>query len=342
MPERLPIDEFLTLTDDIPLVDVRSPKEFEQGHIPGAVNIPLFNDEERAAVGIRYKQGGNENAVQLGLEIAGPKLADLAKHGKKLAKQKRILVYCWRGGSRSASIAWLFEMAGLGVKVLEGGYKAYRKFIREEFSQQVKIIMLGGYTGSGKTDVLKELEKQGEQFLDIEGIAHHKGSAFGSLGQKDQPTNEQFENNLAYRWRMFDVNRFIWLEDESRVLGSCSINDSLFKKMRKSILIKIVLPKSERKKRLVKEYGGFDKELLFHSIQKIKQRMGGLAVKQAIEALEEDDLSTVADLTLTYYDKSYGHQGTDKVPSRVFEFEFEKDEPKKIAAMLKAFTDQLS
>lgn len=341
MPERLLIEDFLPLTDSWPVVDVRSPGEFAQGHIPGAVNIPLFNDEERAEVGIRYKQGGNENAVMLGLEIVGPKLAELAKQAKKEARKKRLLVYCWRGGTRSASMAWLFETAGLQVNVLEGGYKAYRRFIREQFSKPASLVVLGGFTGSGKTDILKNLAKDGEQFLDIEGIAHHKGSAFGRLGQPEQPTNEQFENDLAARWRTFNFARIIWVEDESRVLGNCSINDPLFRKMRSSILIKLIIPKSERAKRLVKEYGMYDKELLIQSIEKISQRMGGLAVKQAREALDAGDLFTVADLTLTYYDKAYNHQTADKVPIKIIEMQIEKDVPEKTAARLKILANEL-
>ena len=163
MPERIHIDDFLPLIEQLPLVDVRSPKEFAQGHIPNAINIPLFNDMEREAVGIRYKEGGNENAVLLGLEIVGPKLVEFVKLAKGKARKKKLLVYCWRGGARSASMAWLFETAGLEVKVLEGGYKAYRRFIREQFAKPAKLVVLGGYTGSGKTDVLKELENLGEQ-----------------------------------------------------------------------------------------------------------------------------------------------------------------------------------
>lgn len=337
MPVKLPVEEFLPLTDTLPLVDVRSPAEFAQGHIPGAVNIPLFDNEERAAVGIRYKQGGNENAVMLGLEIVGPKMADLVRQAKKVARNKKIMVHCWRGGMRSASMAWLFETAGLEATLLEGGYKAYRRFIRQQFSKEAKIIVLGGYTGSGKTDVLKALEKQGEQFLDIEGIANHKGSAFGHLGQEPQPSNEQFENNLADAWRKFDFERTIWVEDESRMLGRCGIPDPLFRKMRNSILLKIIIPKTEREKRLVKEYGKLAQEGLLQSLAKIEQRLGGLATKEAREALAAGDVKKVAEITLFYYDKSYLHGNESRSPEYIIEIEVEKDEPVKTAEMLKEY-----
>jgi tRNA 2-selenouridine synthase len=337
LPVKLPIEKFLPLTDEWPLVDVRSPAEYAQGHIPGAINIPLFDNEERAAVGIRYKQGGNENAVMLGLEIVGPKLADMARQARRTARNKRLLVHCWRGGMRSASMAWLFETAGLKVTILEGGYKAYRRYIREQFSKEAKMIVLGGYTGSGKTDILKQLEKQGEQFLDIEGIANHKGSAFGHLGQEPQPTNEQFENNLADAWRKFDFQKTIWVEDESRVLGRCSIPDPLFRQMRNSRLLKIIIPRPEREKRLVREYGELAQEGLFQSLEKIQQRLGGLATNEARQALATGDMKKVAEITLFYYDKSYRHGNKSRDPERIIELEVAKDNPEKTARMLEEY-----
>ena len=327
MPEKLSIEEFLPLTDTLPLVDVRSPAEYVQAHIPGAVNIPLFDNEERKQVGIRYKQGGKENAVMLGLEYVGPKMADFAKQARKLAINKQILVHCWRGGMRSASMAWLFETAGLRATTLEGGYKAYRGYIRAQFSKPVKMYVLGGYTGSGKTSILKELEKRGEQFLDIEGIAHHKGSVFGPLGQKEQPSNEQFENNLADVWRKFDFSKPVWVEDESRHLGRCGVPDTLFRQMRNATVIKAIVPKAERIKRLVDEYGSFEKELLAEQIEKIRTRLGGQFANEAIKALDHGDLAYVADLTLRYYDKAYEHGISKRDPETIITLDLEKDDP---------------
>ena len=327
MAQKLSIEDFLPLTDRLPLVDVRSPGEFAQGHIPGAVNISLFDNDERAKIGIRYKQGGKENAVQLGLEIVGPKLADFVKQARKIAPKKEILVHCWRGGMRSGSMAWLFETAGMKAYTLEGGYKAYRRHIRAAFSNPVKLFVLGGYTGSGKTDILKAIEKAGEQFLDIEEIAHHKGSVFGPLGQEPQPTNEQFENNLADAWRKFDFDRPLWVEDESRHLGFCGIPDPLFQQMRLAPLVKIMVPKTEREKRLVREYGDFEHNALLEQLVKIRERLGGQHLNEAIQALEDNNLQLVADITLRYYDKAYAHGASKRPQENVYEIILEKDDP---------------
>ncbi len=341
MAKYLPIDEFLALSGTLPVVDVRSPAEFAQGHIPGTVNIPLFDNDERKQVGIRYKLGGKENAVLLGLEIVGPKLAQFAKEARKHSKNKKIMVHCWRGGMRSASMAWLFETAGIETYILEGGYKAYRRYIRQQFSKPAKLIILGGYTGSGKTDILKQLERHGEQFLDIEALAHHKGSVFGPLGQQEQPTNEQFENNLAKKWNNLDFSKHVWIEDESRQLGKVGIPDPLFSQIRSAKVVKITIPKNERVKRLVKEYGDFDKNLLLKQLLKIKERLGGQRLKEAVSALENNDMSTVASLTLQYYDKAYEHGIGKRDPNTVFELNLAEDNPGKNAETILEFVEQI-
>lgn len=341
MSQRITIEEFLPLTDKLPLIDVRAPKEFAHGHIPGAINMPLFNDMERVQVGIRYKQGGKENAVLLGLKIVGPKLADFVKTARKLAPKKEILIHCWRGGMRSESMAWLLETSGTKTYTLEGGYKAYRHYIRESFSRPLNMIVLGGYTGSGKTDILKELERKGQQFLDIEQIANHKGSVFGTLGQEPQPTNEQFENNLADAWRKFDFKKPLWVEDESRNLGFCGIPEPLFFQMRDAVLIKITVPQKVRGKRLVREYGSFDKGSLAEQLIKIRERMGGQNLKTAIQALESGGLEKVAALSLQYYDKAYNHAARDRNPEKIFEIEINEDNPAATAKNVLKFVENL-
>ncbi|MEY2794218.1 MAG: hypothetical protein RJA76_2210, partial [Bacteroidota bacterium] len=180
----------------VPILDVRSPGEFKRAHIPNALSLPLFTDEEREKVGICYKHQGKEKAVELGLEFVGPKLVNFVKYAKKVAFEGEILVHCWRGGMRSASMAWLLETAGLKVFLLEGGYKSYRNFVLKIQSEPLPLRVLGGKTGSGKTELLREMKNAGFQVIDLEDLAKHRGSAFGHFGLEEQPSSEHFENLL--------------------------------------------------------------------------------------------------------------------------------------------------
>ncbi|HLG04366.1 MAG TPA: tRNA 2-selenouridine(34) synthase MnmH, partial [Bacteroidia bacterium] len=212
MPKSLPIDIFLAKKGVLPVIDVRSPGEFAHGHIPGAINLPLFSDEERAKVGTVYKKDGREQAILLGFELVGPKMADFSRKGMELAVAKRILVHCWRGGMRSGVVAWVFETVGLEVFTLQKGYKAYRNFVLKEFEKPLNLRIVGGETGTGKTEILHALRKKGEQVIDLEAIAAHRGSAFGALGQPAQPTSEQFENDLHHAISELDPAKIIWIE----------------------------------------------------------------------------------------------------------------------------------
>ena len=207
MYEKLDIKDFLNKNREITVVDVRSPIEYNQGHIPGSINLPLFSDEERKQVGTVYKKSGFNSSLLLGLKITGPKLDSFVKKAKEIALNKELLIHCWRGGKRSESMAWLFDLSGIKTSVLIDGYKAYRTYLRKEFEKPANIIVLGGMTGSGKTDILIEIIKQKHQVLNLEGLANHKGSAFGSIGQEDQPTTEQFENNIYEQWLDLDFSK---------------------------------------------------------------------------------------------------------------------------------------
>jgi len=334
---KLEAEEFLKLVNTYPVVDVRSPKEFTQGHIPGAKSLPLFENEERAEVGTLYKQSGRYASILHGLDIVGPKMSSFLKKGVAWAREGHILVHCWRGGMRSESMAWLFERGGLQADILIGGYKAYRRYIRQAWSNEQPLVILGGMTGSGKTEILHELKKSGEQMLDLEGTAHHKGSAFGAIGQEPQPTNEQFENNLAWLWQHMDTNEPVWLEDESRAIGGVSIPGPLYARMQKGPVIDVHIPRQERIKRLVREYAGFDKEQLELAIHRISKRLGGQNEKAAVQALNENDFETVADITLWYYDKAYHNDLQKRENQKVFTLNLSADEPAANAVEVQRF-----
>lgn len=305
MIERIEAGEFLHRTNNLPVLDVRSPKEFMQGHIPGAENLPLFNDEERAVVGTIYKNSGREAAILKGLEFAGPKLAEFVKKLIRIASKKETLLHCWRGGMRSEQMAILFDLAGFKTGVLIGGYKSYRKFIRNDLSRKSQIIILGGLTGSGKTETLHALQDRGEQILDLEELAHHKGSVFGAIGQESQPTNEQFENNLYSQWVKFDFSKIIWIENESRMIGNITIPEPLFEQMTKAEIFVIEVTREKRILRLIEEYSQFEKEELKTGIMKIAEKLGGTRTKQVLIAVDNNDFNTAADIALDYYDKTY-------------------------------------
>jgi tRNA 2-selenouridine synthase len=319
--------QFLENSLTTTVVDVRSPAEFKQGHIPGSVSLPLFNDDERKRVGILYKNSGKDASVLHGLEIAGPKLAGFVKEIQKHIHGKEILIHCWRGGMRSSGMAWLFETAGFHVQVLQGGYKSYRAYIRQKLGEPETLIVLGGYTGSGKSEILEIIRQKGEQVIDLEKIAHHKGSAFGDLGQEKQPTNEQFENNLYSELQKLDLKSVIWVEDESRGIGTVSIPEPFFKIMKQSRLIFIDVEKSLRTERLVNEYAGFNIYPLENAILRITQRLGGLNTKLAIEALYKKDFKTAASILLEYYDKAYLKSCSDRNPSNVYKLSLNANKP---------------
>lgn len=337
MAIKISIKDFTQKAKTTPVIDVRSPKEFETGHIPGAYNIPIFSNEERAIVGTAYKKEGREPAIFKGLEIVGSKLRSFAEQARAIAQNNELLVYCWRGGMRSASMAWLFETIGIQCYILDGGYKSFRRYGKTLLTQAEKLIVLGGLTGSGKTDILIKIKEQGEQIIDLEQLAHHKGSAFGSLGQEIQPTNEQFENSLICEWLKLDLSKPIWIEDESHSIGSNWIPLELFEKIRKAPVIKIELDKQKRIDRLVKEYAVFDPKYLENCILKIGQRLGGQNVKKAIELLKNGNLEQVADVTLAYYDKSYNFGLDKREKNTVYPVNLKTDNPKKNAEILIEF-----
>lgn len=309
--------EWLKLRETLPIIDVRSPGEYAKGHIPDAINLPLFDDEERRRVGIIYKNSGREAATFEGLGFAKIKLQEYVKQARRIAPARKAILHCWRGGMRSESMAWLLSLAGFDIFLLIGGYKAYRKYIRESWNKPFSLIVISGKTGSGKTEILHVIKQKGFQVLDLEQSAHHKGSAFGAIGENPQPTNEQFENNLANQWLDFDDQKPVFTEDESRFIGALNIPEPLYLKMQSAFTLNIELPRSLRIERLINDYASFPKEVLIQSILKIERRLGGQHAKTAIEAIENNDFETAIDIVLQYYDKTYAYdlqrKGADNI-----------------------------
>lgn len=301
---KIAIHEYLNRRKKTPLIDVRSPAEFSAGHIPGACNMPLFSNAERKRVGITFKQKGERAAVKLGLKIVGPKMREMVDFAETLGSDN-LCVHCWRGGMRSSSVAWLLETAGFEVSVIRGGYKAYRRSLIEYFNNPLPLLLLGGKTGSGKTDILHALAAQGEQVIDLEGLANHRGSAFGSFGLPPQPTTEQFQNELYIEFLKHDQARTIWVEDESSSVGKVGLPEGLWRQMSRSPIVMLDIPLEVRIGRLVEEYGNFPKRQLEAAIKKISKKLGGQNMKRACEALQKDRLEEVAEILLAYYDKSY-------------------------------------
>lgn len=345
------IEEFLKLTEAFPVIDVRSPAEFEQGHIPNAHNIPLFNNDERAKVGTAYKQIGRDKAIEVGYKIVTPKLNAFIDSAKKILaaqpqtsnfKPQTLLVHCWRGGMRSEGFANFLNENGYKTHTLTKGYKAYRNFVLSRFigiESHAEIVIIGGTTGSGKTEILKNISVKGEQVIDLESLANHKGSAFGSLGENPQPTQEQFENNLSRALLHSDFSKRIWLEDESRSIGTCQIPNAIWEKMKQAPILRINFSKHLRLKRLLNDYGKFSNEELAICILKIRKRLGPQHVKRALEELEKGNLSNVANITLTYYDNAYNHDHEKRNMKDVFFIESETADAKVNAEKIISFAN---
>jgi len=305
MIRELSVDEFLLQSAANLTLDVRSEGEYNHAHIPHATNLPLFNDAERADVGTLYKQQGRNDAIQKGLEIIGPKMASFTQLVKEQIQNNKVFVHCWRGGMRSSSMAWLLNLMGWEVYVLKGGYKAYRKKVLETIVLPRKYTLLGGFTGSGKTKVLHELKENGEQVIDLEGLANHKGSAFGALGEDAQPSTEMFENLLHQVLEGQSNQKAIWVEDESKTIGSVYLNNVFLENIRQAPFFVIEIPFAQRVETLVNSYGSFPLEALEASITKVSRRLGDQNCREAIAALSQGDIANAVTILLRYYDKAY-------------------------------------
>lgn len=307
--QRIDIEQFLSLALLHPVLDVRSPGEYKHAHIPGAHSFPLFTDEERKIVGTTYKQNSREEAIKVGLDFFGPTLKQRVIEAEQIANgNKTLLVHCWRGGMRSAAISWLLDLYGFKVYTLAGGYKAYRNWVLAQFKKDYSFQLIGGYTGSGKTELLSALKKRDQLIVDLEELAGHKGSAFGNIGLPPQPGQEQFENKLAQtlqQVKQADSSFPIWLEDESQRIGTVNIPSELWATMRKSPVCFLDIPFEKRLEHIVEEYGQLDREAVVAAIGRITKKLGHLQAQQAIDFFRENNTAESFSILLRYYDKLY-------------------------------------
>jgi tRNA 2-selenouridine synthase len=314
MPEVLNIDSFIDKFDkENPLlIDVRSEEEFDHAHIPNAINIPLLNNEHRHLTGIEYKKKGREAAVALGFKLVGPLFHEFINTANEKSKSKEAMIYCWRGGMRSSIMGWVLSMAGFKVTLLKGGYKSFRNFILEELKKKKEIIIIGGHTGVGKTEILSEIKNTGEQVIDLEKLANHRGSAFGRLGLPVQPSNEFFENQLGLLWRKVNQQKVVWLESESRNIGQIKIPDSVFEQLQNAPLVELTCDQEYRKKRILNEYGGFPKNDLAECTSRLGKRLGHLRLTEALTALENNQMNEWLEILIDYYDKTYSYSMNER------------------------------
>jgi len=313
-----------------PLIDVRSPSEYYKGHLPNSINIPLFDNDERSIIGTIYKKEGRKKAVIEGLKFFEKKMdllldnlfmnIDSYKYfSEKNNKELFIRIYCARGGMRSQSIAWLLEKFKVNTFTLNGGYKIYRRWVIDSFSKKFNIVVIGGKTGTGKTRLLSLLEKYKYQTIDLEGFACHRGSTFGGLGMKEQPSNEKFENIIAEKLDSYKCSNNIFVEAESANIGKCKIPHNFFNQMKTSRRIQIIRSESNRLDELINTYSVFKKEELQEAVLRIKKRLGPQRTKIALESINSEKWDLVCRSVLDYYDKCYEYEKVGKTNIKILD-----------------------
>jgi tRNA 2-selenouridine synthase len=296
------------------VIDVRSPLEFAEDHIPGAINLPVLEDAERAEVGILYKQVSTFSARKVGAAMVSRNISrHLESHFAHKDKDYQPLIYCWRGGQRSGSMATVLVQIGWRVTLLQGGYKTYRAHVRQQLHDlpaQFTYQILAGSTGTGKTQVLKRLAQRGAQVLDLEGLAQHRGSLLGALWEISQPTQKYFESLLLEQFQQFNPKEPVWVEAESNKIGQVYIPQTLWQNMQQAEGIEIQMPLNERIKHLLKEYPQLvaHPEVLKAKLQQLKSRHGKQKLEEWNHLIDTQQGETFIGLLLEqHYDPSYTH-----------------------------------
>ncbi len=294
------------------IIDVRSPAEFAEDHVPGAINLPVLDDEERATVGTIYKQQSPFQARKLGAALVAANISRaVSEHFIDKPRDYRPLVYCWRGGQRSMSLATILARIGWPTTVIEGGYKRYRRQVIEtldSIAPQLRLIVVSGLTGTAKTDFLQALRDQGEQVIDLEGLARHRGSLLGPDPQAPQPAQKFFESLLARALRQLDASRPVWIEAESNKIGNLHCPAALWKRMGQARTVELRAPLAARVDYLMRQYDHFlrDPETLKEKIGALRFRHGARQIDEWNAMIDRGDWRNfVASLLEIHYDPAY-------------------------------------
>jgi tRNA 2-selenouridine synthase len=292
-------------------VDVRTAEEFEEFHIPGALNVPLFTKEEREKISKIYYSKGEKEARLYALELAGSKLHRIVRKIKEIKdRHKNIVIYCWRGGMRSLSVTAICNLTGVHVSRLHGGYRAFRQYILkrlEEICQEANLVILYGPTGVGKTRILRKLKEEGYPVIDLEGLAGHRGSVFGGIGL-EQPSQKMFDSLLWFELEKLKGSPYILIEGESKKIGKLFIPEPFWKSMEKGKKIQLTIPLIERVKISMEDYGvnEFPSETYLEALERIRKILGDERYEKLKELIKAKSYKeAVKELMINYYDKLY-------------------------------------
>lgn len=311
------------------LIDARSPAEFAEGTIPGAVNVPIFDDAERARVGTLYKVEGKRAAKRLAVDLVAPRLPAMIARIEEALSGRRppVVVFCWRGGMRSRVLTTFLDFAGIPARQLIGGHKAFRAEVRSFFEEGRwgRLLVLRGLTGVGKTRLLLRLREEGYPVIDLEGLAHHRGSAFGGLGLQNQPTQKTFETRLWDALRQIPEDGYALAEGESKHIGRLVVPPRVFEALQQETTLWINASLDYRVQVTLDDYPAVDdlKPSFIAPLNALRQRLGAETVERLLGLLEAGRWQElVRDLMVLYYDPLYRHTR----PERRLEIDIEPEE----------------